>query len=146
MKVDDDTLAYNVHIWRTSCEAPLVPPILSNSPPYTSLRVRQSAGVHANGNGGKIARFASAGDCAGGHSPVLRKPARPSHPLGLSSLRSATAGGSQFLLTVNRDDFRHDSVVNWNGSFVVTTFVSIHQLFAATHNLLEARFWFLLKG
>ena len=43
---------------------------------------------------------------------------------------SATAGGSQFLLTVNGDDFRRDSVVNWNGSFVVTTFVSTHQLFA----------------
>lgn len=27
------TLAYNVHIWRTSCEAPLVPPILSNPRP-----------------------------------------------------------------------------------------------------------------
>jgi hypothetical protein len=44
---------------------------------------------------------------------------------------SATAGGSQFLLTVNGNDFRRDSVVNWNGSFVVTTFVSTHQLFAA---------------
>jgi hypothetical protein len=43
---------------------------------------------------------------------------------------STTAGGSQFLLTVNGNDFRHDSVVNWNGSFVVTTFVSTHQLFA----------------
>jgi hypothetical protein len=43
---------------------------------------------------------------------------------------SATAGGSQFLLTVNGNDFRHDSVVNWNGSFVVTSFVSTHQLFA----------------
>jgi trimeric autotransporter adhesin len=43
---------------------------------------------------------------------------------------SASAGGSQFLLTINGDDFRHDSEVNWNGSFVVTTFVSIHQLFA----------------
>jgi hypothetical protein len=46
------------------------------------------------------------------------------------SSASATARGSQFLLTVNGDDFRHDSVVNWNGSFVVTTFVSTHQLFA----------------
>ena len=44
---------------------------------------------------------------------------------------SATAGGSQFLLTVNGDDFRRDSVVNWKAaSFVVTTFVSTHQLFA----------------
>jgi len=42
----------------------------------------------------------------------------------------ATAGGSQFLLTVDGNDFRHDSVVNWSGSFVVTTFVSTHQLFA----------------
>ena len=44
---------------------------------------------------------------------------------------SATAGGSQFVLTVNGDAFRHESVVNWDGSFVVTTFVSTHQLFAA---------------
>ncbi len=43
---------------------------------------------------------------------------------------NTTAGSSQFLLTVNGDDFRHDAVVNWNGSFVVTTFVSSHQLFA----------------
>lgn len=43
---------------------------------------------------------------------------------------NAAAGGTQFLLTVNGDDFRRDSVVNWNGSFVVTTFVSTHQLFA----------------
>lgn len=43
---------------------------------------------------------------------------------------SATAGRSQFLMTVNGDDFRHDSVVNWNGSFVLTTFVSTHRLVA----------------
>ena len=43
---------------------------------------------------------------------------------------SATAGASQFLLTVSGNGFRHDSVVNWNGSFVVTTFVSTHQLIA----------------
>ena len=47
-----------------------------------------------------------------------------------TSPASATAGGSQFLLTLNGNDFRHDSVVNWNGSFLVTTFVSTHQLFA----------------
>ncbi|MGD1082963.1 MAG: IPT/TIG domain-containing protein, partial [Candidatus Sulfotelmatobacter sp.] len=41
---------------------------------------------------------------------------------------SATAGGSQFLLTVNGNDFHHDSVVSWNGSFRVTTFVSSHKL------------------
>jgi hypothetical protein len=44
---------------------------------------------------------------------------------------SATAGGSQFVLTVNGDNFRHDSVVKWNGSPLVTTFVSSHQLLAA---------------
>jgi IPT/TIG domain-containing protein len=43
---------------------------------------------------------------------------------------NATAGGSQFLLTVNGNDFRHDSLVKWNGSFRVTTFVSTHQLSA----------------
>ena len=44
---------------------------------------------------------------------------------------SATAGGSQFVLTVNGDDFRHDSVVKWNGSPLATTFVNTHQLSAA---------------
>ena len=44
---------------------------------------------------------------------------------------SATAGSGQFLLTVNGNNFRHDSVVNWSGSFVVTTFVSSHELVAA---------------
>ncbi len=43
---------------------------------------------------------------------------------------SKTAGGSEFVLTVNGDDFRYDSVVNWNGAFVVTTFVSTQQLLA----------------
>lgn len=43
---------------------------------------------------------------------------------------SKTAGGSQFLFTVNGDNFQQDSLVNWNGSFVVTTFVSTHQLLA----------------
>jgi hypothetical protein len=44
---------------------------------------------------------------------------------------SATAGGSEFVLTVNGDDFRHDSVVKWNSSPLVTTFGSSHQLLAA---------------
>jgi hypothetical protein len=44
---------------------------------------------------------------------------------------SAIAGGSQFVLTVNGNDFRHDGVVNWNGSFVVTTFMTTHQLVAS---------------
>jgi hypothetical protein len=43
----------------------------------------------------------------------------------------ATAGSSQFVLTVNGDDFRHDSVVKWNSSALVTTFVNSHQLLAA---------------
>jgi hypothetical protein len=47
------------------------------------------------------------------------------------SLASATAGGSQFLLTVNGNDFRRDSVVSWNGSFLVTSFVSSRQLVSA---------------
>jgi IPT/TIG domain len=44
------------------------------------------------------------------------------------SPNSATAGGGQFVLTVNGSDFRHDSVVNWNGSLRVTMFVSSHEL------------------
>jgi hypothetical protein len=48
----------------------------------------------------------------------------------IATAPSATAGGSQFLLTVGGNDFRRDSVVNWNGSLVVTTFSSTHQLIA----------------
>ena len=47
------------------------------------------------------------------------------------SPNSTTAGGNQFLLTVNGSDFRRDSVVSWNGSFRVTTFISSRQLLAA---------------
>ena len=43
----------------------------------------------------------------------------------------ATAGGNQFLLTVNGGAFRRDSIVSWNGSLRVTTFVSVHQLVVA---------------
>jgi len=43
---------------------------------------------------------------------------------------SATAGGNEFLLTVNGNDFRRDSVVSWNDSFRVTTFISSHELVA----------------
>ncbi len=43
----------------------------------------------------------------------------------------ATVGGNQFLLTVNGRDFRRDSIVSWNGSLRVTTFVSVHQLVVA---------------
>jgi hypothetical protein len=82
--------------------------------------------MHADGNDSKIARFGSAGDHACGHNPVLRNlPACTVH-----HYATATAGGSQFLLIANGNDFRRDSVVNWNGSFVVTTFMSTHQLFA----------------
>jgi len=54
----------------------------------------------------------------------------PAPSITSTSPPAATAGGSQFLLTVNGNDFRHDSVVNWSGSLVETTFVSTHQLFA----------------
>src|SRR6266851_10067859 len=47
------------------------------------------------------------------------------------SPNNTAAGGNQFVLTVNGNDFRHDSTVSWNGSFRVTTFVSSHQLQAA---------------
>jgi hypothetical protein len=46
------------------------------------------------------------------------------------SLSGSTAGVSQFLLTVNGNDFQHNSVVSWNGSFQVTTFISSHELVA----------------
>jgi hypothetical protein len=47
------------------------------------------------------------------------------------SPNSATAGGIQFLLTVNGNDFHRDSVLSWNGSLRVTSFVSNHELVAA---------------
>jgi IPT/TIG domain len=42
------------------------------------------------------------------------------------SPNSATAGGNQFVLTVNGNGFRRDSLVSWNGSFGGMTFVSSH--------------------
>ncbi len=47
------------------------------------------------------------------------------------SPNSTPAGGNQFLLTVNGSDFHRDSLVNWNGSFRVTSFLSGRQLAAA---------------
>jgi IPT/TIG domain len=44
---------------------------------------------------------------------------------------STAVGGNQFLLTVNGSNFRRDSLVSWNGSFRVTSFLSSHQLAAA---------------
>ena len=44
---------------------------------------------------------------------------------------STTAGGNQFLLTVNGGNFRRDCLVSWNGSFRVASFLSNHQLEAA---------------
>jgi hypothetical protein len=43
---------------------------------------------------------------------------------------SATAGGSQFPLTINGNGFRRNSVVSWNNSFRVTTFASSRRLVA----------------
>jgi len=54
---------------------------------------------------------------------------RPS--IGGVSPNSTTAGGNNFLLTVDGTDFRRNSVVSWNGSFRVTSFVSSHSLLAA---------------
>src|SRR6266851_4413622 len=44
---------------------------------------------------------------------------------------SAIAGGNQFVLNVNGSDFRRNSLVIWNGSFLVTGFVNSHQLAVA---------------
>jgi hypothetical protein len=43
---------------------------------------------------------------------------------------ATTSSTTREALTVNGDNFRHDSVVNWNGSALVKTVVSTHQLFA----------------
>jgi IPT/TIG domain len=55
----------------------------------------------------------------------------PSPSITSLSPAAATAEGSRFVLTVNGDDFLHDSVVKWSGSPLVTTFVNSHQLLAA---------------
>jgi hypothetical protein len=44
---------------------------------------------------------------------------------------SATAGGTGFTLTVNGGHFSSNAVVVWNGSSLVTTFVSSNQLAAS---------------
>jgi hypothetical protein len=54
----------------------------------------------------------------------------PSPSIASISPTSTTAGGNEFLLTFNGNGFRRDSVVSWNTSFRVTTFVSSHQLVA----------------
>ena len=64
--------AYNLGIWRTSCEAPLVMPIRSNPRPAPRCPSASLPEVHADGNDSKIARFGGAGDHACGHNPVLR--------------------------------------------------------------------------
>lgn len=48
--------------------------------------------------------------------------------IGSISPNSTSAGSNQFLLTVNGNDFRRDSLVSWNGSFRVTSFLSSQQL------------------
>ncbi len=48
------------------------------------------------------------------------------------SPNNITAGGNNFLLTVDGSDFRRDSVVSWNGSLRVTSFVSSQLLAAIT--------------
>jgi IPT/TIG domain len=86
--------------------------------------------VHS-GPGGRMARFDVALSAAGRPAKNTKWYSCPPAPSVTSlSPASATAGGSQFLLTVNGDDFRRDSAVNWNGSFVVTSFANTHQLFA----------------
>jgi IPT/TIG domain len=54
----------------------------------------------------------------------------PAPSIASLSPSSATAGGSQFLLAVNGNDFRRDSMVSWNNSFRVTTFTSSRRLVA----------------
>jgi uncharacterized protein (TIGR03437 family) len=52
---------------------------------------------------------------------------------------SATAGGTQFTLTVNGSNFVSGATVNWNGSALATTFVSSAQLTATvTASLIAA--------
>ena len=63
-------------------------------------------------------------------APVSCGTCPPAPSITSLSPSSATAGGSQFLLTVNGNHFRRDSVVSWNNSFRVTTFTSSRRLVA----------------
>jgi len=63
--------------------------------------------------------------------PALSCSCPPAPSVTSLSPGGATAGGDEFVLTVNGDDFRRDSVVVWNGSFAVTAFVSSDQLVAS---------------
>jgi hypothetical protein len=45
----------------------------------------------------------------------------PRHFINSISPGNTSAGGNQFVLTVNGSDFRRDSLVSWNGSFRVTS-------------------------
>lgn len=58
--------------WRTSCGAPLVLPILSNSRPEPRLSFASLPEVQNFGNDGDTASFGSAGDHAGSHTTFLR--------------------------------------------------------------------------
>ncbi len=63
--------------------------------------------------------------------PVLSCSCPPAPSVTSLSPSSATAGGDEFVLTVNGDDFRHNSVVVWNGFSVATAFVNSDQLVAS---------------
>jgi trimeric autotransporter adhesin len=63
--------------------------------------------------------------------PILSCSCPPAPSVTSLSPSSATAGGNQFVLTVNGDDFRRNSLVVWNGSFSVTSFVSDDKLVAS---------------
>jgi trimeric autotransporter adhesin len=63
--------------------------------------------------------------------PVLSCSCPPVPSVTSLSPDSVTAGASKFLVTVNGDDFRRDSLVVWNGSFLGTTYISADQLTAS---------------
>jgi len=120
---------YNSGIWRTSCEAALVLPILEFQP-CTSLLVSQFAGGTSRWQGHQDGlphlcwrlRWRSQ-SCPAELVRLSRLSLR-------SRLASATAGGNQFLLTVSGNNFRRNSLVSWNGSFRATMFASSHELVA----------------
>jgi IPT/TIG domain len=116
-------------IWRTSCEAPLVLPILSNSCSDLTCRspvCRRYKPLATMAKPPVLAVLAitlcaalSCGTCPPLPSITSISPA------------AATAGGSQFVLTIKGENFRHDSVVKWSGSPLVTIFGNSNQLLAA---------------
>jgi YVTN family beta-propeller protein len=78
--------------------------------------------------------YSGDGNFSGGTSSVLTEVIAASNPVPVATSLAptfATAGDATFTLTVNGSGFVSNSVVNWNGVALTTTFVSATQLTAS---------------